>query len=122
MSRALTQTATIIVAGVQDENLLLAAESVIHTVLVLLLAIGKPLRRMQKLLVNLSAEERYNLVLVDDLLDSLIEISRFTVKETNCEVFGPFARAEDEEETKNDGQIVVLLNDLFPRIIGRLGA
>ena len=93
----------------------------IHTVLFLLFPIGKPLRRVQQFLVNLSAKEGYNLVLVDDLFDSLIEIGCFTVEETDSEVFGPLSRTKNEEETENNCQVVVLLDDLLPRVICGLG-
>ena len=80
------------------------------------------MRRMEEFLVNLSAVEGNDLVLVDDLLDSLVEVSGLAVEETNGEVLGPLPRTENEQDAEDYCQIVILLDDLFPWVVGGLGA
>ena len=77
---------------------------------------------MEEFLVNLSAVEGNDLVLVDDLLDSLVEVSGLAVEETNGEVLGPLPRTENEQDAEDYCQIVILLDDLFPWVVGGLGA
>ena len=72
---------------------------------------------MEKFLVDLSAVEGNDLVLVNNLLDSLVEVSSLTVEETNGEVLGPLPRTENDQDAEDYCQIVILLNDLFPWVI-----
>ena len=80
------------------------------------------MRRMEEFLVDLSAVEGNDLVLVDNLLDSLVEVSGLAVEETNGEVLGPLPRTENDQDAEDYCQIVVLLDDLFPWVVGGLGA
>ena len=110
-----------IVARVENQHLFFASERSIDTILLTIFHI-KALGRIEKLVVNGSRVERHNLVLFDDLVNGLSQVISLTIDQTHGKVFGPLARAEDPQDAHDDGQVVVLLNDLLPRIIRRLRA
>lgn len=68
-------------------------------------------------MINLSAEKGNDLVLIDNLVDGRWEVGSLAVEETHSKVFGPLAGAEDEQDAEDDGQVVVLLDYLLPRVV-----
>ena len=76
---------------------------------------------MNQLLIDRCAEERNDLVLLHDLIHRVVQVADLAVKEADGEVLGPLARAEDPENADNDAQVVVLLDDLLPWVVRRLG-
>lgn len=72
---------------------------------------------MQQFLVNRRAEEGHNFVLLNDLVDSVTHVAYFAIKKAHSEVLGPLAWTEDPEDTYDNGEIVILLDDLLPGVV-----
>ena len=80
LSRAVTTLAC--VAWVEYEDIFIAAERAIQAILITVLYI-EALKRMEQLLINRCAKERYNLVLLNHLVYGAGDIIRFPIKQAN---------------------------------------